>query len=45
MKDVVIVNGTHTAVRSFGGALKTVLVVDLGATVMKVVLKKVGRRS
>ncbi len=44
MKDVVIVSGTRTAVGSFGGTLKTVPVVDLGAVVMKAVLKKVGLR-
>ena len=44
MKEVVIVGGTRTAVGSFGGALKTVSVVDLGAVVMKALLKKLGLR-
>ncbi|MBL0716134.1 MAG: acetyl-CoA C-acetyltransferase [Desulfosarcina sp.] len=44
MQDVVIVSGTRTSVGSFGGTLKTVSVVDLGATVMKAVLKKAGLR-
>ena len=40
MKDVVIVSGVRTAVGSFGGALKNVPVVDLGALVIKDVLKR-----
>jgi len=44
MKDVVIVSGARTAVGNFGGGLKDVPVVDLGATVMKEVFKKVGLR-
>ncbi|RLC20335.1 MAG: acetyl-CoA C-acyltransferase, partial [Deltaproteobacteria bacterium] len=42
MKDVVIVSGVRTPVGSFGGSLKSVPVVDLGTTVMKDVLKRVG---
>ena len=41
MKEVVIVSGSRTAVGSFGGSLKAVPVVDLGALVMKEALKKV----
>ncbi len=44
MKDVVIVDGVRTAIGSFGGSLKTVPVVDLGAMVMKALLKKAGLR-
>ncbi|MDY6822973.1 MAG: acetyl-CoA C-acetyltransferase [Thermodesulfobacteriota bacterium] len=44
MKDVVIVDGARTAIGAFGGSLKTVPVVDLGATVMKGTLKKAGIR-
>ncbi len=42
MKDVVIVSGSRTAVGSFGGSLKDVSVVDLGALVMKDTLKRAG---
>ena len=44
MKDVVIVSGVRTPVGSFGGTLKSVPVVELGATVMKSVLKRAGLR-
>lgn len=44
MKEVVIVSGARTAVGNFGGGLKDVPVVDLGATVMKDVFKRVGLR-
>jgi acetyl-CoA C-acetyltransferase len=44
MREVVIVSGARTAVGSFGGSLKTVPVVDLGAAVMKETLKKAGLR-
>jgi len=40
MKDVVIVSGVRTAVGSFGGALKNMPVVDLGAAVIKDVLQR-----
>jgi acetyl-CoA C-acetyltransferase len=42
MKDVVIVSGSRTAIGAFGGSLKTVPVVDLGALVIRDVLKKAG---
>jgi hypothetical protein len=42
MKDVVIVSGVRTAVGSFGGTLKDIPVVDLGAAVLKEALKKVN---
>ncbi len=44
MKEVVIVSGVRTPVGSFGGSLKSVPVVDLGATVMKSLLKRAGLR-
>lgn len=44
MKDVVIVSGSRTAVGTFGGGLKSVSVVDLGATVMKEIFKKANVR-
>ncbi|MBF0101441.1 MAG: acetyl-CoA C-acetyltransferase [Desulfobacterales bacterium] len=44
MKDVVIVSGARTAVGSFGGVLKDVSAVTLGATVLKEALKKIGLR-
>lgn len=44
MKEVVIVGGSRTAIGSFGGALKTTPVVELGAIVMKDVLNKLGLR-
>ena len=44
MKEVVIVNGVRTAIGAFGGSLKTVPVVDLGAIAMKALLKKAGLR-
>jgi acetyl-CoA C-acetyltransferase len=44
MKEVVIVSGSRTAIGSFGGSLKDVSVVDLGAVVMKDVLKRAGLR-
>jgi acetyl-CoA C-acetyltransferase len=40
MKEVVIVSGARTAIAKFGGALKTVPVVELGAIVIKEVLKR-----
>ena len=40
MKDVVIVSGARTAIGKFGGALKSVPVVELGAMVIKDVLKR-----
>ena len=44
MKEVVIVSGARTAVGAFGGSLKTVPVVELGATVMKAALNNAGLR-
>lgn len=44
MKDVVIVGGVRTAVGSFGGALRQVPVVDLGAMVVKEVLRRSNLR-
>ena len=40
MKEVVIVSGARTAVGAFGGALKSVPVVDLGALVLKEALTR-----
>ncbi len=40
MKEVVVVSGSRTAIGSFGGGLMNVPVVELGAIVMKDVLKK-----
>ena len=42
MKEVVIVNGSRTAVGEFGGSLKGVNAVDLGALVIKEALKRAG---
>jgi len=44
MKDVVIVSGARTAVGSFGGSLKGVKCVDLGALVIKEAIKRAGLR-
>jgi len=44
MKNVVIVSGCRTAVGSFGGSLKDVPVVELGALVMRQTLERVGLR-
>lgn len=44
MKKVVIVSGCRTAVGAFGGSLKDVPVVDLGALVMRKTLERVGLR-
>ena len=44
MKDVVIVSGARTAIGNFGGSLQSVSAVDLGAVVMKAVLKRAGLR-
>ncbi len=41
MKDVVIVSGARTAVGTFGGALKNTPVVELGALVIRDVLKRI----
>ena len=42
MREVVIVSGARTAVGAFGGSLKSVPVVELGATVMKATIKNAG---
>jgi acetyl-CoA C-acetyltransferase len=44
MKEVVIVNGSRTAVGEFGGSLKGVNAVDLGSLVIKEALKRTGLR-
>ncbi|MGD9310300.1 MAG: beta-ketoacyl synthase N-terminal-like domain-containing protein, partial [Desulfosarcina sp.] len=44
MKEVAIVSGSRTAVGTFGGALKGTPVVELGALVMRDVLKKANLR-
>jgi acetyl-CoA C-acetyltransferase len=45
MQEVVIVSGSRTAVGAFGGALKDVSAVDLGAEVLRDVLRRVQRRA
>ena len=42
MREAVIVSGARTAVGNFGGSLKDVPLVKLGATVIREVLKKAG---
>ena len=44
MKDVVIVSGARTAIGSFGGVLKSVSSVQLGAVVIRAALEKAGLR-
>lgn len=44
MNKVVIVSGCRTAVGAFGGALKNVPVVDMGALVLRETIEKVGLR-
>lgn len=44
MKEAVIVSGARTAVGEFGGSLKGIRVVDLGALVIKEALKRAGLR-
>lgn len=44
MRDVVIISGARTPVGTFGGSLKSVPVVQLGALALKEVLKKAGLR-
>jgi acetyl-CoA C-acetyltransferase len=44
MRDVVVVGGSRTAIGNFGGGLMDVPVVDLGAVVMKDVLKRINLR-
>ncbi|GAA0078865.1 acetyl-CoA C-acetyltransferase [Clostridium sp. CTA-5] len=45
MKEVVIVSAVRTALGSFGGSLKTVPAVDLGATVIKEAVKRAGVKA
>ena len=45
MSEVVIVSGSRTAIGGFGGGLKDVPVTQLGAIVIKDVLKKVGLKA
>ncbi|MBF0488086.1 MAG: thiolase family protein [Nitrospirae bacterium] len=44
MREVVVVSGVRTPVGAFGGSLKDVTAIDLGALVIKETLKKVGLR-
>ncbi|MBN1655431.1 MAG: acetyl-CoA C-acetyltransferase [Deltaproteobacteria bacterium] len=44
MKEVVIVSGARTAVGTFGGSLKEVKCVELGAIVIKEAIKRAGLR-
>lgn len=44
MRDVLIVSAVRTAIGAFGGALRDVPVVNLGALVIKEVLKRAGLR-
>lgn len=44
MREAVIVSGARTAVGKFGGGLKGIKVVDLGALVIKEALKRAGLR-
>ena len=44
MREVVIVSGCRTAIGNFGGSLKDVPAIDLGALVMKDALKRAGLR-
>ncbi|MBN1545553.1 MAG: acetyl-CoA C-acyltransferase, partial [Syntrophaceae bacterium] len=44
MKEAVIVSGARTAVGTFGGSLKDVKAVDLGALVIKEAIKRAGLR-
>ena len=43
-KEVVVVSGARTAIGAFGGSLKDIPVVELGATVIREALKRVGIR-
>ncbi len=44
MREVAIVSATRTAIGTYGGSLKDIPVVDLGATVIRNVFKKIGCR-
>jgi acetyl-CoA C-acetyltransferase len=43
-KEVVVVSGARTAIGAFGGSLKDIPVVELGATVIREALKRAGLR-
>jgi acetyl-CoA C-acetyltransferase len=43
-REVVVVSGARTAIGAFGGSLKDIPVVELGATVIKEALKRAGLR-
>src|SRR4030042_1971028 len=43
-KEVVVVSGARTAIGAFGGCLKDIPVVELGAAVIKEALKRAGLR-
>ena len=45
MREVVIASAVRTAIGSFGGALKNVSAIDLGATVIKAAIEKVGIKA
>jgi acetyl-CoA C-acetyltransferase len=45
MREVVIVSGSRTAIGAFGGGLKDVPVVDLGALVIRDALKRAGLKA
>jgi acetyl-CoA C-acetyltransferase len=42
MREVVVINGARTAIGNFGGSLKDVSAIELGATVLKKTLKRAG---
>jgi acetyl-CoA C-acetyltransferase len=44
LKEVVIVSGARTPVGSFGGSLKSVPAIDMGALVMKTAIERAGLR-
>ncbi len=44
MREVVVVSGSRTAIGAFGGGLMKVPVVELGAVVIKDVLKRINLR-
>ncbi|MFC2009181.1 acetyl-CoA C-acetyltransferase [Chloroflexota bacterium] len=44
MREVVIVSGCRTAIGTFGGSLKDIPAIDLGALVMREALKRAGLR-
>ena len=43
-KEVVVVSGARTAIGAFGGSLKNIPVVELGAAAIKEALKRTGLR-